>query len=217
MKRNVLSILLVLLLLATLTACGCDDPEPTPYPFADAPAKPVLYLYPEETTDVTVQLNFNGTLTSVYPAYEDGWHVTAQPDGTLTDANGREYYCLFWEGESHVRYAFDEGFCVAGGDTRAFLEGALAQLGLTDKEANEFIIYWLPRMERNAYNLISFQTDLYTDNAVLTVTPEPDSLLRVFMAWTPLDAPADIAPQTLTPFVREGFTEVEGGGAEVIR
>ena len=31
-------------------------------------AKPVIYLYPEQETKVNVQLTFNGTLTSTYPA-----------------------------------------------------------------------------------------------------------------------------------------------------
>ena len=224
MKRTFTWMMLLMLLL-TLTACGAEELESTPepprentrFPSADAPAKPVIYLYPEEETDVTVQLDFNGTLTSTYPTYNNGWSVTAQPDGTLTDASGREYYCLFWEGESYVQYDLSEGFCVAGEDTRAFLEESLAALGLTDKEANEFILYWLPQMEHNACNLISFQTDLYTDNAALTITPAPDSVLRVFMAWMPLDAPVDVEPQELIPFVRKGFAAVEWGGAQVVR
>ena len=87
-------------------------------------------------------------------------------------------YCLFWEGKSNVPYDLSKGFCVAGDETEAFLEDALRKLGLTDREANEFILYWLPQMEHSAYNLMSFQTDLYTDNAKLTVSPAPDSLLR---------------------------------------
>ena len=89
-----------------------------------------------------------------------------------------------------------------GAETAAFLEDTLAQLGLTEKEANEFIIYWLPKMEHNAYNLIAFQTDVYTETAELTITPAPDSLLRVFMAWQPLSEPIEIEPQTFTPFER---------------
>ena len=54
-------------------------------------AKPVIYLYPKEVTDVTVQLDYDGQLTCTYPAYENGWTVTAAPDGTLTDANGQTY------------------------------------------------------------------------------------------------------------------------------
>ena len=70
-------------------------------------------------------------------------------------------------------------------------------------------------MEGNAYNLITFQQEAYTDQAELTITPQPDSLLRVFMAWQPLDKPIDIEPQVLVPFVHEGFTVVEWGGAEI--
>ena len=76
------------------------------------------------------------------------------------------------------------------------------------------IVYWLPRMEANPYNLIAFQFDTYTDHARLTITPEPDTLIRVFMAYRPLEKAVEIAPQTLTAPERTGFTAVEWGGAE---
>lgn len=177
--------------------------------------KPVIYLYPTEETEVTVKLKLDGELTCTYPAYHDGWTVTAHPDGTLTDANGREYYCLYWEGETYTQYDFSHGFCVKGEDTAAFLENVLAQISLTEREANEFIIYWLPQMEQNPYNLIAFQADAYTDSAELEITPAPDSLLRVFMAWKPLDTAVDIEPQEFAGFERSGFTVVEWGGAKV--
>ena len=208
--KKLIALLLVFVLLLALTACGGRLRGP-------APEKPVIYLYPEEETQVHVKLDFNGTVTSVYPAYEGGWDVVAKPDGTLTDPEtGREYYCLFWEGISAVPYDLTEGFVVAGADTEAFLEDALKTLGLTDKEANEFIIYWLPQMEQNAWNLISFDTSVYAENAKLTISPTPDSVLRVFMTWQALDAPINIPSQELPGFERPGFTVVEWGGAEII-
>ena len=156
-----------------------------------------------------------GDLTCTYPAYDGAWRVAAAPDGTLTDENGQTYRYLYWEGVDNIQYDFSEGFCVPGSETAAFLEDALAQLGLTRAEANEFIIYWLPQMEQNAYNLISFQQETYTDAAKLTITPQPDTLLRVFMAWKPLTKAVEIAPQTLTAPERTGFTAVEWGGAKV--
>lgn len=177
--------------------------------------KPVIYLYPETKTAVTVQLDLDGDLTCTYPAYGEGWTVIASPDGTLTDANGQQYNYLYWEGIQQADYDFSQGFCVAGADTAAFLEEALAQLGLTRREANEMLVYWLPQMEGNPYNLISFQEETYTNGARLTVTPEPDAVLRVFLAWKPLDAPVDIPPQSLTAPERTGFTLVEWGGAQV--
>lgn len=118
--------------------------------------KPVIYLYPTEETKVNVTLDLDGTLTCTYPAYNSGWTVTAFPDGKLIDKNGREYYCLYWEGETRAQYDFSRGFCVKGEDTAAFLEDVLDEIGLSEREANEFIIYWLPQMEQNEYNLISF-------------------------------------------------------------
>ena len=207
--KKVLTLCLALLCLCSLTGCRSLFDEPVD-------EKPVVYLYPEEEMEVTVTLDYDGVLTHTYPAYNGGWTVTAAPDGTLRDAAGREYYCLFWEGASDTAYDFSRGFCVAGSDTAAFLEDALAKLGLTDKEANEFLIYWLPRMEGNAYNRIAFQTDAYTDSARLHVTPAPDTVLRIFMAWQPLDKAVDIAPQELTAPERTGFTVVEWGGCQVV-
>ncbi len=179
-------------------------------------AKPVIYLYPEKTQEVTVKLDYSGTLTTTYPAYREGWQVTARPDGTLLDPEtGREYYCLFWEGISETEYDFSSGFVVPGEETSSFLESALRKLGLTDREAEEFILYWLPKMEGNPYNLISFQQERYTESAKLVIDPQPDTLIRVFMAWKPLSAPVEIPEQTLTAPARQGFTAVEWGGTEV--
>ena len=105
--------------------------------------------------------------------------------------------------------------CLPGTDTAAFLEDALAQLGLTRREANEFIVYWLPQMQENPYNLIAFQSDRYTQAAKLTIDPPPDTLLRVFMAWKPLDKFMEIPAQSLTAPERTGFTAVEWGGCRV--
>lgn len=216
MKRFI-AFMMMFILVFSLSGCRDKDAQAasTAAPATVAAAKPVIYLYPERVTDVSVSLDFNGTLTSTYPHYDGEWNVTAHPDGTLIDENGREYYCLFWEGVQDVEYDFSHGFCVKGEDTAEFLEKTLSEIGLTDKEANEFIIYWLPKMEVNEYNLISFQNEIYTDNAQLTISPSPDSLLRVFMAWKPIDKPAQIAPQTFEPFVREGFTAIEWGGSEI--
>ena len=178
--------------------------------------KPVIYLYPEQTQEVYVQLELDGEFTCTYPEYDNGWKVKAYPDGTLRDqVTGKEYNYLFWEGTSETEYDLSRGFVVEGKDTAGFLEEKLAYLGLNEKERNEFIVYWLPRMEDNKYNLITFQGKAYTEHAKLKISPEPDSILRVFMVYKPLDKAIDIPEQELEPFEREGFTVIEWGGAEM--
>lgn len=177
--------------------------------------KPVIYLYPEEELEVSVNLKLNGRLTCTYPLYQNGWRVTALPDGTLTDTKGQIYNYLYWEGDTYAQYDLSKGFCVKGEDTAAFLEDALYRLGLTRREANEFIVYWLPMMEQNPYNIISFQTDIYTDAAQLEVVPEPDTLIRVFMAWQASDFSVELPEQELSAPIRSGFAVVEWGGTEV--
>lgn len=181
----------------------------------EAAGKPVLYLYPQKTEEVKVQLTLNGKTGCTYPTYGSGWDVTASPDGKIINrADGKEYSYLFWEGTLNTRYDLSSGFVVKGSDTAAFLQKKLAFLGLTPREYNEFIVYWLPKLQVNPYNLISFQTSSYTDAAKLTITPKPDSVLRVFMAYQPLSTPVGVPEQKLTPFARKGFTAVEWGGAQ---
>lgn len=184
-------------------------------------AKPVIYLYPEQETKVNVQLTFNGTLTSTYPTLPpEGWTVTAQPDGTLTDEEGRSYRYLFWEGAADVDWKQDSGFLVKAEDTREFLEESLTQLGLNELEQNDFITYWLPKLEKNGESFVTFAAEQYTDNAVLTVTPQPDSVLRVQMLISKVDdsnraAFQKLPEQELPRFEREGFVLVEWGGTDL--
>ncbi len=211
-KRLLAALCFALLAALMLTACRGQKEEEE----VTEDAKPVIYLYPETATDVSVTLAYAGELTTTYPAYNEGWNVTAMPDGTLINkADGKEYSYLFWEGVSETQYDLSRGFVVKGSDTAAFLQAALSRMGLLPREYNEFIVYWLPRMEHNPYNLITFQQEAYTESAKLTVTPEPDSVLRVFMAYKALDHWVEVETPILQGFEREGFTLVEWGGAEV--
>lgn len=179
-------------------------------------AKPVIYLYPEKEQHVSVKLSFSGELTYTYPNYSNGWDVIAHPDGTITNlADGSTYYYLFWEGKSRVDWKIDKGFIVSGDKTEAFLKEKLALMGLTPREYNDFITYWVPRMKANNYNLLSFSDEQYQASTILDIEPKPDSLLRIFMLWKPIKKQIDIDEQILEPFVRNGFTVVEWGGAEL--
>lgn len=178
-------------------------------------AKPVIYLYPEQETDVEVKLDFQGELYYTFPAYDDGWTVTAQPDGTLTNhADGSTHYYLFWDGTAdRKQWDLSSGFVVKGSEVQAFFQDILPELGLTPREYNDFITYWTPELSRNPYTLIHLSTEEYEQTAPLAVTPAPDTVIRVHFIFKALDEPIDIPQQQLPPTPqRKGFTVVEWGG-----
>ena len=198
------------------------EPEPVPVPEQLPPgvanpstAKPVIYLYPKQSTDVSVTLGYpEEELTNTYPAYEDGWRVHAEPDGRLTNLkDGSTHYYLFWEGDKKIDWNLSEGFVIKGSETEAFLREKLAFMGLTSREYNDFITFWVPEMCRNPYNLISFSTEQYEALAPLCISPAPDSVLRVHMVYKGLRQPVKVLPQTLNPWRRTGFAVVEWGGS----
>ncbi len=187
--------------------------------FNERPAseKPVIYLYPIQEQEVQIKLKLDGELSVTYPEYNEGWRVKAFPDGRLINlADNREYSYLYWEGEGERKYDMNEGFVVRGEDSASFLQDKLEYLGLTPREYNEFIVYWLPKMKDNSYNFVRFATKKeYDDKAVLEITPEPDSVLRVFMVLKQLNVPINVEEQRLEPFDRVGFSVIEWGGTEI--
>ena len=186
-------------------------------PYISSEWKPIIYLYPEVDTQVSVKVNHPENFTVTYPKYNNEWKVLAKPDGTLIDENGRSYYSLYWESEQNKKNSIKEdGFIVKGKDTTKFLEEKLYILGLNEREANEFIIYWLPKLENNKYNYIRFQTmDEMNNNMKLTITPQPETLIRVRMEYKPLTKKIKVKEQKLQPVQRHGFTVVEWGGTNI--
>lgn len=178
--------------------------------------KPVIYLYPEVAADISVTLGSPGALTASYPVYDGGWRVTASPDGSLMDSAGREYYALYYEADTVLPCDEKTGFVVAREELVSFLEEKLALIGLTDREAEEMIVYWLPRMQAHPYVFVRFAEEEFIDDAMpLDITPAPDSVIRVCMQWKGLDEQIEVEEQRLEGFERKGFTVVEWGGTVI--
>lgn len=176
-------------------------------------AKPVLYLYPETKTKVTVNFEHEENLTTTYPKFEDSWEVTANPNGDLYDNDGKYYYGLYWEEQKNHEVSFDTGFYVTKDNAIDFLEEKLTFIGLNDKERNEFIMYWLPILEKNGQSVVYFElTEERESYNKLQITPTPDALLRVAIHVKKVNAPTKIKEQKLDSFERKGFTAVEWGG-----
>ncbi|MDO4742029.1 MAG: hypothetical protein Q4A79_01480 [Candidatus Saccharibacteria bacterium] len=180
--------------------------------------KPIIYLYPEEETEINVWLGKPEKLTSSYPKYVDGWDVVAYPNGDLIQPDGNKLYALYWEGQRDVsRLDLTTGFIVSREDSATFLEEKLAILGLNYKEREEFIVYWLPKLEASRYNYIYFATEEEIETEMpLTFSTQPDTIIRIRMIFRGLDEPREVEEQILAPAPeRKGFTVVEWGGTEL--
>ena len=188
-----------------ITSCSDDDVD----------YKPIIYLYPKEKMDISVKLGYKEKLFVTYPEYNDGWEVTAYPDGTLVEKNtNRKLYSLFWEGiNTETKGVKEEGFIVRGSEVSKFLEEKLIILGLNDKEKEEFIIFWLPKLVNNEYNYIRFETKEEQDkNMPLLINPKPDTIIRINMETKPLDKKIEVKEQKLIKKERNGYAVVEWGG-----
>lgn len=181
--------------------------------------KPIIYFYPEKETELTVRLGAPERLTSSYPKYTDGWNVIAYPNGDLLDkSSGNKLYSLYWEGEREANNLdLSTGFMVKSEDVASFLEEKLDILGLNYREKEEFIVYWLPKLETNKYNHIYFATEEEIEaDMPLDFSVQPDTIIRVRMIFKSLDEYEEIEEQTLKPAPeRNGFTVVEWGGTEL--
>ncbi|MBU1126312.1 hypothetical protein KJ758_01735 [Patescibacteria group bacterium] len=177
--------------------------------------KPVIYLYPEATTDIDVSLAPAGGFTYTEPVYNNGWRVTASPDGTLVNRDDGEVYSyLFWEGRGGLYSAPEYYWVVEQPAVEKFLVEKLHEFGFTSKETVDFMDFWYPRMQNAPWYKIGFHgTQMMDMLAPMTLSQPADSVLRVLMDFDELNASIEANPlPTIPHFERNGFTVTEWGG-----
>lgn len=175
--------------------------------------KPVIYLYPTQTTTLSVRVGAEVTVSDPhYPV--GGWReVTAEPSGRLT-YQGKQYGSLFWEGTGYGSYpGITGGVVVARSEAAKVIEKQLSQQGLNRQEISDFMEYWTDKIPNRPYVRLTWLTRQQIDTlAPLYLSEQPDTTIRVFLDMAGLEAPIFLAPQTLTAPDRRGFTVVEWGG-----
>lgn len=171
-------------------------------------AAPNLYLYPPETITVDVSLGFpvGGHVTVSEPPYEDGWRVQVDPQGWIDNEHGY----LFYETSVPQRATTDEGWLLDGANLERDLRRLLSRQGFVGREIDDFIDFWVPRLEGAPWFAV------YPQDAAalvtLTIDPPPDQIRRVLFLIRPLRAPLSLQPpRDLGPLYREGFVALEWG------
>lgn len=177
--------------------------------------KPVIYLYPEEDTPVSVKIEPRALLAFTYPSYENGWSGVAHPDGSITIGE-KTYPYLFWEGEqAKVLVNMTSGFIVRKENVVAFLEEKLEGIGFTSTEQTDFITYWGPRLSSEPAVFVQFAWAEQADELIgtLEIAPTPDRVNRLYIFWKPVSLTNEQpAAQQLPVFDRSGFDVLEWGG-----
>jgi len=178
-------------------------------------AKPVIYLYPEEDLDIHVQVNPEGGFKLTDPDYgKDGWFVRASKDSEILNyADGKEYEYLFWEGYEYNYEVPCYGFVMSRGEVGMKMYDILEKLGMNKKESEDFMEFWQEKLVEKPYVFVTFLPQSKFDKIVpLDVDPDPDTAIRVFMDYTPLDRPIRVREPLIKTPERKGFTVVEWGG-----
>lgn len=184
-------------------------------------AKPAIYLYPQGEIKIKVEHQFKGQVINTYPEYGNGWEVIASPDGKLLNTkDNRHYNYLFWDGNysfpaSHFEY--QSGFYVNKANYVDFLLSKLSILGMNDTEINDFIVYWLPELNKYERSFIHFWINDNIDNSsVLNIQPKPDTAIRIFMEFSEHRGEEKKLPEQKLPSLkRSKFTLIEWGGSEI--
>ncbi len=177
-------------------------------------AKPVIYLYPEKEKEVWVEVSPISGITISDPEYNDGWRVVAKPDGKLREVStDKTYPYLFWESGGKLYEQPKEGFVIKQKDVRKFLTDKLSLYAFNEIEINDFLEFWLPLMQDYPYYFITFlETEEMDKLAPLNVSPQPDTIIRILMDFSPLEEPMKVEELKINPQKRKGFTLMEWGG-----
>ncbi|MBK8925791.1 MAG: hypothetical protein IPM74_07735 [Crocinitomicaceae bacterium] len=187
--------------------------------------KPVIYLYNDTTIHADLSFNPKSELVFTYPAYNGQWSFTVNQSSITNDRDNKEYPYLFWEGETkNLNFISHQnvfhGFIVNTDTLVSFLENTLTTAGLNQTEQTDFISFWAPKMLQHELVFIQFlqndDYDKYISN--MQINPQPETLIRLFMLYVPLENSQPeffTTEQTIVPAHRTGFTLVEWGGSEI--
>ncbi len=196
----------------------CGDPYFTPTDGTFCIGKPVIYLYPTKDTLVNVKLNIPGTITQSIPLYPDGgWkNVLAHPNGSL-EYQGKTYSELYYESAVDKISPPQKGLVMEKSKLEQELRTLTSKLGLIDKEQQEFLDYWLPKLKQINYPYVFVSVIEPKEKERIdgvNINPVPDTKIEFLAYFKGLDKKIAVEPLVLPnePPQRVGFTAVEWGG-----
>jgi hypothetical protein len=161
---------------------GCEDnsTDPNYRDTTDVVArKPNLYIYPDETLELSIQLDFpkGGEIIESIPSYYNSWEITVEPNGTINEL----YDYLFYECRMPNLTQKETGWVVKTENLKEFFLNNLEKSGFNQYEIIDFIDYWIPIINEYKYYEVYPQYKTIIDKLIkINFSVDPDNFYRLF-------------------------------------
>ena len=173
--------------------------------------KPNIYIYPKEQIQLLVQLDFplGGKIIKSIPKYRTGWNIIVDTNGLINNS----YSYLFYESTQPNVWQKDYGWITKTNELESFFRKNMAEYGFIGREIDDFIDYWIPRLNNYPFYSIYPQTEQIIDKVIqLSLSKQPDNLLRLFYVIEGHNRIQDKLPEpSMVDFNRDGYFVTEWG------
>lgn len=178
--------------------------------------KPAIYLYPEKTTLVNVEIGPSvGQRTITIPPYDakTGWQVTATKSGNIYWGAG-SYTHLFYEALTPNPKVPQQGWIIDAKNVEKSLYDIGKRMGLNQTESIELSDYWAKKLSTNApYYFVGLIDEEEIERLEpLKIEPKPQTTIRMRFYFKALNQIIPVQSPELHIKQRIGFTAVEWGG-----
>jgi hypothetical protein len=173
--------------------------------------KPNIYLYPQTARTLSVALEFplGGSVIQSIPLYSNGWKVNVEPSGKID----QQYDYIFYESKNPDAYQYGSGWIVGKDTLTSFFSNNLLLDGFSEREKDDFIEYWIPRLVDHPYYAIYPQFAGEIEKTIqLKISESPDNMLRLFyIIKGTMNKDQTLSVPTIPQFKRNGFVVTEWG------
>ncbi|MDD2386402.1 MAG: hypothetical protein PHP52_06425 [Bacteroidales bacterium] len=173
--------------------------------------KPNIYIYPNEQIQLSVKIDFpmGGRIITSIPDYGTGWDVLVDTTGLIDNT----YSYLFYESTQPDIWQKKYGWIIKTEELESFFRENMANYGFKGREIDDFIDYWIPRLDDFAFYSILPQTKPLIEGVIrLEFSMQPDNLLRLFYVVKGCNQlPEELLEPTIENFVRDGYFITEWG------
>lgn len=219
MKKNILRLLgliftavSILFFLFTIQCSSSTEPSDESDSTSTGPLvrKPNIYIYPESSINLSISIKFpnGGRVIKAIPSYNNGWDITVDKSGKI-DSN---YDYLFYECTAPDLYQYKKGWRVGHDSLTAFFRINLKRTGFTEKEIQDFVEYWIPKLKSDEYIIYPQYSEDLKNIVVLKFSEEPDNLIRLFyIIQGSMGLDKELLLPDIPEFDRSGFHVAEWG------